>query len=208
MKVYASDEEQLKALSKWWQENKQSTLRFVITLLLAASIYNLYRYNEASSSQIASTMYYNIVASVEKNDLKLAKSQIITLQNEHASSNYAALSSMILAKTFVDEGLYGDAIRQLDWVTEYGDASLHDIAYMRIARLNLALNKPHIALSSLAKIKNNTSEKSLVEGDSYMQLQKTTEAKEAYKKAMKSADKSKVYELWELASMKYNSLKQ
>lgn len=208
MKVYASDEEQLKALSKWWKQNKTSTIRLMITILLMATAYNLYRYNQASASRSAAATYYNIIASVSADDIKLAKSQIDTMQHDYASSSYAALSSLIAAKILVDEGSYDDAIKQLTWVIDHGDKSLHDIAYLRIARLNLQLNKPYIALATIAKVTNKPylAEKNIVLGDIYLQLKNTSEAKEAYKTAMQNADKSKTYELWELASMKYNNL--
>jgi predicted negative regulator of RcsB-dependent stress response len=208
MKVYESDQEQLKALTKWWQQNKKSTLSLMFAILLAGTAYNLYKSNKASSSQIAAATYYNIIASVANNDINLAKSQISSLKDEHASSSYAALSSLILAKILVDEKSYPDAITQLIWVISHGDKYLHDLAYVRIARINLELNKPSLALTNLTTVthKFQLAEKNIVEGDAYLQLKNTNKAKQAYKIAMQNADKNKLYELWELANMKYNSL--
>ncbi len=208
MKVYASDEEQLKALSKWWQQNKKSAVSLVLTVFLAAAAYNIYSNNKTSSSQMAATTYYKILASVATNELDLAKSQITSLKAEHTNSNYAALGALIFAKILVDEKSYTDAIKQLTWVLNYGDKSLHDITSIRIARINLELNKPSVAISSLASVttKFQLAEKNIVIGDAYLQLKNIAGAKQAYKIAMKNADKNKLYELWELANMKYNSL--
>ena len=188
MEIYQTEEEQIQRIKDLWKKYGKSLLLGIgITIVIIFS-WKYWQQRELVSESDASIIYNGMVTAVIEKNPELVQQQAQQLIKRHASSPYAKLAAMMLAKQNIEAGKLSAATKHLQWVIDKASSNaIKQLAKIRLARVYLALTKPQQTLDLLAKV-NDKSFLPLIyatRGDSYAQLGKKTKARLAYDSALK-----------------------
>ncbi len=191
METYQTEEEQVQALKDWWKENARSVIAGLVFGVLAIGGYRYWDNYQHSQSAQASVVFAEIIAAADSNNSDKAYELGKQMLDAYGGTPYASLSALMLAKVAADKDDYDSARAQLQWVL---DNSSNDgfklLARLRMARVLATQDKTSEALS-LLDARDNAGFASLYDearGDIYVQQGKTSEAADAYRKALLAAD--------------------
>ena len=187
MTAYA-DQEELDKLKDWWKNYGHALIAGV---LLGAAILIGVRYwtqHKEQSHQAASVIYEQMMQSYRANKRDLVRYSGESLINDYASTPYAGMAALILARIDFDAGDMAAARKRLQWAVENADdaATVH-AARLRLARLYLSGGEKDAALA-LLDVKDQagfTTEYEELKGDIYAAQGKNQEARVAYGEALK-----------------------
>lgn len=194
MEAYRTEEEQLEALKKWWQENSKS-LFAAIALALAASFgWQTWQENKSTQAETASVIYQDMLDAVtvmtsgpaSADQVATVRHLAGTLKADYASTSYAQFAALHLAKMAVAENDMEAAERELRWVlTSNPGEDLQLITSLRLARVVAARGDTSAALAMVQGSDKGSYAASYaeVEGDIYLQLNQDDQAREAYSRA-------------------------
>ncbi len=134
MNDYASDEEQIEAIRKWWSENGKFIIAGIVLGIAGLVGYRSYQANMLETAQSASEVYSRMIDAVEENNTDVAIAAQQELARDYGKTPYAAQSWLAAAKLHMDNGQTDSAIEALKAML---DADAHP-DLKRIARLRLA----------------------------------------------------------------------
>ncbi len=98
MDVYQSDEEQIDALKKWWQENGNSVIAGVILGLTAIFGWRGWQDYKIEQAEAASELYQQMVIAVrDDKNAKNAKETANNILAEYESTAYSVFAKLTLA---------------------------------------------------------------------------------------------------------------
>ncbi|MEE4191491.1 MAG: tetratricopeptide repeat protein [Halieaceae bacterium] len=191
MDTYRTEEEQVEALKKWWEENGRSTIAAVALALAAGFGWNYWQGYQQQQAESASLLYEEMMASVGQSG-EAAQAQTIKtlgerLKGTYPSSTYAQFAALHLARIAVVEGRLEDAEAELRWVLTQGPApELALLAELRLARVKAALGDSQAALEILAAAQPGAFAAAYAEaeGDIYLDLGDSASAIAAYERAL------------------------
>lgn len=190
MASYHSDEEQVEALKRWWNENGRSVVAGVVIGLGALLGWRGWVTYQDSQTEVASIHYGELRAAVERTDAAAIEQNAHTLEDSYASTPYAALAALALAKVKAQAGDLEVAAAQLRWAIEHTSQEIvAALANLRLARVLTAQGQHEVALTVLAG-EFPASYTSLVEesrGDALVAQGKVSEARLAYDRALLTA---------------------
>lgn len=135
MQDFETEEQQLEALKKWWNENATSLILGVGIGVASLGGWSYYAETKADHRIEASDIYISLteqVAASNVSDDSINKAGQLTA--EYADTPYAALSSLVLATYEFNRGNTEEAITHLQWV----DKNAQQEEMKQIARLRLA----------------------------------------------------------------------
>lgn len=154
---YQTEQEQLEALKKWWQENGASTL--IAVGLTVAGVFGWQTWQKHQQTQIeaASASFQNLLLTVEGGSDQLSDEQLATanhladtLKNDFSSSSYAGFAALYKAKFAVEQDDLDSAASELRWVIAEGDNEmLTTVAKLRLAKVLYAQQQYDQALAEL-----------------------------------------------------------
>jgi len=194
--IYASEEQQVEALRKWWRENW-------IALVLGVSLglgglfgYRFWQDRVTSHAEVAAELYSGVLAALNSNNLAQIETTRKKLQGDYADTPYAPLAALVEAKARVASGELAAANLLLEWVVANAEQpEVIDVARLRLARLLLASDQADAALAALDALQGEGF-KALIEetrGDAHRQRGETDLAAQAYQRALDAgADNSLV----------------
>lgn len=171
METYRTEEEQVEAIKKWWQDNGKST---VIGIALALGLvfgWKGWQGHQDQRAADASVIFDNLLQAdkaVQKDGSKLgtAKHLADSLKSEFASSSYAQFAALMLAKYAVNAGDYDGAEAELVWVlSKKPDLELAGQAHLRLAHIKLAQQDYAAASAELDSVSGYTAEVAELRGD-------------------------------------------
>ncbi|HEX5793025.1 MAG TPA: tetratricopeptide repeat protein [Rheinheimera sp.] len=191
MEIYSSEEQQVEAIKRFWQQYGKAILGGVVLGLAALYGFRFYQAEQRSAAEQASTQFSQLVeqrdAAAASEDW-LAKAQGFIAASE--DDNYAVLAALLAAKDAVALQQYDKAAEQLSWVlTHAKEPAVLAVAQLRLARLQREQGKLDEALVTL----NNPVPESFaaiqaeLKGDVLLQADKPAEAKAAYQQALTNA---------------------
>ena len=210
MADHLSDEEQLEALKRWWNESGRQTLAMIIIAVLGYFGWNAWQDHQQQQAEIASELYQQMmdVAQVEPgttfNDEQSAAIThlAVSLQTEHAGSQYAHYASLMLAKLAVEKDDLDTAASELQSVMDDASEGVALIARLRLAKVEAAREKFDAAIALLDGVdaKTLTSAYAEARGDFYFLQGKNELAHTAYQQALEtmSTDNNRTKPLLEL----------
>lgn len=191
METYATDEERVEALKKWWKENAKSLfagLALGLSILFGWQAWQESRNSEADSASNAYTM---LMASIERNEYDKAQQQSAEVVGQFSDSPYAVLTAMAMAKVKVEQDDLLGARTQLQWALEHSAMEeMKQLIRLRLARVMLAQGETDNALSQLTGVDAGALLAAYEElmGDIYMQQGKPKLAYESYISSMSKLD--------------------
>jgi predicted negative regulator of RcsB-dependent stress response len=184
--IHQTEEEQVEAIKKWWKENGTSVV--VGVALGIAAIFGVrywFDYQETQAQQ-ASALYAAVLENMASDKVK-AEALASEMAKNYASTPYATLTALNLAKLKVESNELKAAQSYLQWVLDNGsEEGFQHVARIRLARLYL--EEGNIAqadgLIKGVKAEGFDSEYSELRGDIYLAKGEKTQAVENYRLAL------------------------
>ena len=192
-----TEEEQVEALKRWWQENGKSLVLTIAVSIGGVLSWNAYQDHETNQAETASVYFQQLMNSApagQLNESQIAEVRYNSelLKTEFDTSTYAQFGALMLARVEVQEGDLTAAAAQLQWVLEQqGDAEINALATIRLAKLLGAQGQYDSALDLLVDGDDAWQLGRLeVRGDLLVAQGKLDAARAAYEKASVLADAS------------------
>jgi predicted negative regulator of RcsB-dependent stress response len=153
--VYQSEQEQVEALRKWWQENGKSVFAGIILGLGAIFGWRAWQDHVRQQAEAASDLYQQmIVAAGNEADTEAVKSTATELIRDYGTTTYAVFASLLLAQVAVNDLDYATAAMHLrKALIDNGEADLEPLIRLRLARVLVANEEYDAALAEM-KVKN------------------------------------------------------
>jgi predicted negative regulator of RcsB-dependent stress response len=195
VEIYETEEEQLDAVKRWWKENGQST---IIGLVLGVAVilgWNYWQDHKKAQTEQASALYGQLIVAIGADKKDSAEKLVERIQSEYPKTEYAAYSSLLLAKLKVQQGDIPKAQALLKGIAAGSDKELSNVAKIRLVRLMLASGEYEQGLQLINDVDPATSSSfsgnydELV-GDLYVALDRLDQARTAYQKALENGYKS------------------
>lgn len=190
MASYHSDEEQAEALKRWWRENGRSVLAGIIIGVGALVGWRGWTAYQDGQADAASIHYAELRAAIAGDDAKAIEATTGILEESYASTPYAALAALSLAKVKAEAGDLEASAAQLRWAAEHSSQDVvKTLANLRLARVLVAQGDNDAALT-LVKGDFPAAYMSLIEeirGDALAAKGDIDAAREAYDRALSAA---------------------
>ncbi len=190
MESYRSEEEQVEALKRWWDENGRSIIVGIILALGATFGWQAWQKQRATQADVASDIYQRLLESAAgaRSEEELSVERLAErLKTDHEGSVYAQFAALQVARQAVAENDLDEAEEQLRWALQAadsgGDVAL--VAQQRLARVLAAKGDSDGALALLDTSATNPYQASyaMARGDILLGQGKREEALAAYQLA-------------------------
>jgi predicted negative regulator of RcsB-dependent stress response len=184
-----SEQEELEALQKWWKDNGKAVVVGLVIGLGGVFAWTTWQSRVESTAVSVSVIYQSMVDMAAADDHAEALLRAEQLTQEHADSEYAALSALLGAKSALALARNDDAMRLLGWVIAHAARpELRDLARIRSARLDFAGDRAEQGLAILAEVKTPAFAATVEElrGDILADGQQNEAAVKAYEAALAS----------------------
>ncbi len=190
MDTYRSEEEQVEALRRWWDENGRSTIVAIVIALAVGFGWQGWREHRVQQSELASARYQEMIeaAGTAEDDAEVATVRHLAegIRTDFPGSSYAQFAALHLARLAIAEGDLAAGEEQLRWVLTRNPATeIQLIAELRLARVTAARGNPQGGLEIIAAAEAGAYEPAYAEaeGDMYQQLGESGKAIEAYERS-------------------------
>ena len=204
MDVYRTEEEQIEALKRWWQENGKSLLIGIVLALVAVYGYKGWESHKKSEGEAASNIYFDLMDAVSIAEQNADEANTATINHlaaqlkaDYASSTYAIYAALIAAKQAATKDDLASAEQELQWALDKTKAgsSLYLITQLRLARVIFAQGGEENAKRALALLEGpasaaHSASYEEAKGDIYVSMGRLEEARSAYKKALAEVENS------------------
>ena len=185
---YETEEQQLEAIKKWWNENSTMVISGDIVGVSAIFGWQTYQDYSVNHNEQASVIYEQVSMSLQNADsINDQMVKVNRLEAEYSDTPYAALSAMLLAKQHMAAGEFVKAQQQLQWVIDHSrQDETRYLAQLRLARLLLSTDKPEQALQLASETYPQSFQAMAYElkGDALLLQGKSGLAREAYQQAL------------------------
>ncbi len=190
MDVYATEEQQVEAIKKWFNQYGGMISWAIIIVTFVISGFYYWKHHQEVVREQASENYMSLLEGLEKKDKETIKSRAEVLINQYANSPYASLAGFVLAQEAVQEKELNNAEQHLQWIIKNSkQENFQAIAKIRLMRLLIAENKLDEALKQYdEKIANGyLTLMAELKGDILLKQKDIEAAKAAYQLAYTSA---------------------
>ena len=150
-----TEEEQVEALKRWWQQNGKSLILTIAVSIGGVLSWNAYQDYQVNQAEAASVYYQRLINSAPAGLLSEANMAEVRhnselLRTEFGSSTYAQFAALMVARVEIQTGNLAAAVAELEWVLEQqGDAEVQALATIRLAKVLGAQNLHDEALALL-----------------------------------------------------------
>lgn len=198
-----TEEEQVEALKRWWQENGKTLLLTLAVALALVFGWRTWQDRQAAEAANASALYQNLVQAVtlalgpepDAAQVATAEHLALNLKTDYEDSAYASLGALLMARVAVEQAELDQALEELEWVLvrDPSDA-LRTVATLRKAQVLGEQGQVGTALALLDSLEPGNFEVSYQElkGDLLLKDGKAAEARDAYRLAAQAAETSGV----------------
>jgi len=186
---YATDEERVEELKKWWKENGTSLIVGValgLSILLGWRWWTNYQETQSISASALYSQLENAVKTKNADKIKAYSGELFVQYENQIYASYAALT---LAKSSMDANKPAEAVVHLRWALAHAKTDeLKGLVTTRLARALLAAGKLDEALkiASLETKKPFQAMLSEIQGDILLAMGQSKKALAAYKKTKAS----------------------
>jgi predicted negative regulator of RcsB-dependent stress response len=147
---YLSEKEQWEWLKAQVRENAPAALLAVVLVAAAVFGWRWWQGHQDARHLQAGDKYMQMVQALEHDDRTQAFMRLGELQRDYADSPYTDQARLLAARVYVDEAQLDHAASELSAVAEHSrDQDLTLVARLRLARVQIAQNKPDSALATL-----------------------------------------------------------
>ena len=199
MDQYRTEEEQVEALRRWWDENGKSTIAAIIIALSVGFGWQTWKSNDQQQRENASDIYQAMLQAMGAGDASAEQGLVgidlaERLKADYSGSTYAQFAALHLARLAVTNNDLSEAEAQLRWVLgkagHGSDTAL--VAQMRLARVVASSGDTDQALAILQEVGEGPYQASyaVARGDILLALGRNDEARVAYNQALMLAASS------------------
>ncbi len=141
MSEYLSEDEQVEALKRWWQENGRSVVVGVVIGLGSVFGWQAWSQHQQQIAEQASHRFAQMQFAMEAGDHAAVEKQAELLAAEHADSSYTTFAALYKAKIKQEKGDNEGAQAELEWLLAHTtEPVLKQIARLRLVRILLEIN--------------------------------------------------------------------
>tara|TARA_R110002110_G_scaffold406421_1_gene626509 strand:- start:352773 stop:353501 length:729 start_codon:yes stop_codon:yes gene_type:complete len=190
---YRTEDEQVEALRRWWDENGRSIIAAIIIALSAGFGWQAWQgYTERQQSS-ASDLYQAMIQTVDAAALSAADKQrgielAQQLKANYEGTTYAQFAALHLARLAVADNKLPEAEEQLRWVLSKADAGsdIAQVAQLRLGRVLASSGDVEQALRLLQEPPADTyaSAYAVAAGDALLAAGRDSEALDTYNRAL------------------------
>ena len=193
MDAYRTEEEQVEALKRWWNENGRSIIAAVVVAVSLSFAYQTWRGSNERQNENASDLYQTLLQSVSgasENSALAAQGAALgeQLKADYDDTVYAQFAALYLARLAVENDDLAGAESQLRWVLGKADkgSDTEQLAQLRLARVLAAAGDTDQALAILESGAQGSYQASyaLARGDILLSQENTEGARLAYTQAL------------------------
>lgn len=195
MESFRTEEEQVEAIKRWWEENGRNLIIAVAVALSLGFGWQAWQSNREEQALAASSVYQRMLealGSESPENTGSARSLAGQLKSDFGSSVYARFAALHLARLAVEEGDLSRAESELRWVVSKAGKSsdLYQVAQLRLARVTAAIGDVEQALDILDGSASGvySGAYALARGDILMAADRPEEARNAYALARSSLE--------------------
>ncbi len=142
MDIYQTEDEQVEALKKWWQENGKSALFGVVLGLMAIFGWREWKEYHVEQAAAASQVYQQMVIAWREDKPEAVSKNANEIASRYQSTAYAVFAKLALAKLAVNDGDLKSAASHLQWALDNTSRdSLRHVISLRLARVLTGLNR-------------------------------------------------------------------
>ncbi len=192
MDEYRSEEEQVEALRRWWDDNGRSLLVTVVVTLAAMFGWQTWRDHAETQREVAADIYQTMLTASQGSEVNAEQQLTVSsyasrLKKEFPGTTYAQFAALQLARDAVQSGDLEKAESELRWVlgkaAKGSDAAL--VSQLRLARVMAARGQPDQALAMLGQKEAGAyaAAYAMARGDVLVALGRNQEARDAYASA-------------------------
>lgn len=186
MEGYATEEQQVEAIKKWWKKNGSNAITgglLVLAIFFGGRAWLDYRDNQ---SEAASAEYEAMMQSMRAGEKEAVFSRGDTILQTYSGTPYATLAAFALAKVKLEQKDPVAAEAHLRWVlTNNSEDGIQNITKLRLARILLAQDKYEEALKIIPSVSDSfKSAFDEVKGDIYLAEGDKEAAQSAYSQAL------------------------
>ena len=189
---YRTEEEQVEALKRWWDENGKSTLVAIVVVVAGMFGWQGWKAHQQTQAEAASDVYQQLLrVRAGEGEAALDGEQAVVLaqqiKSDYSGSSYAQFAALHLAAIAVENDDLAEAEAQLRWVLGKADkySDIARVAQLRLARVVAARGEVEPALAILNEGGADTYQASyaLAKGDILLSAGRRDEARQAYSEA-------------------------
>lgn len=215
MEQYRTEEEQVEALRRWWDENGRSTVAAIIIALAAGFGWQSWKGYEQRQKDDASNSYQAMLQALASTGLSAEEQQLgieraEQLKADFSGTTYAQFAALHLARLAVENNDLAEAQAQLRWVLGRADkgSDTAQVAQLRLARVLASNGDSDQALAILAEAGEGPYKASyaLARGDILLTQGRDQQAREAYTEALMLASGSQGQVSMQTVQQKLQSL--
>lgn len=192
MEEYRTEEEQVEALRRWWDENGRSTIAAVVIALAAGLGWQSWQTNQERQAEQASDLYQALLRVSSPGQgmeqQQQARDTAEILKSNFSGSTYAQFAALHLAAMAVNDGNLAEAEAQLRWVLGKADAGsdVSRLAQVRLARVLASSGDTEQALTIIAEAGPGSygASYAAAKGDILLAAGRDDEARDAYTEAL------------------------
>jgi predicted negative regulator of RcsB-dependent stress response len=190
MADYETEEQQVEALKKWWNDNGRAVLLGIGLGLAMIFGWRGWQGHKLNVAEEASTAYTQVMQALETDDNgEQFLGRVASMKKDHEGSSYAAMASLAEARFHAENNDLPEAEEALRWTVDQGAfAEIKSIARLRLARVLNAQGKHDDALKVLEKVTAQSYESLVneIQGDIHLDSGDAAQALAAYKRAQES----------------------
>lgn len=182
-----SEKEQIEAMRSWWKENGRYVMSGIVLGVAILVGWNQWQARQQASRLEASALYETLAVEVDDGDLHASEAVAADLYDNYASTTYAALAKLTMAKLYMEKGRDQDAADALNALLSARDnTELKMVGRLRLAKVYLYQDKQQEVTELLSGFENTSFAARYDEllGDAYAALGQTAKAADAYGRAM------------------------
>ena len=188
MAEYNTEEQQVEALKKWWDENGKAILTGLALGVLLLFGGRAWFEHQRTQAQEASLEYDGFLHAVNAGNRDGAAELAERLTGDYSGTPYATLASLMMAKVAAEEQDWVSATKHLQWVIDHaGVENIEHVARLRLARIYIAQGNEQGALSLLEAVEDGSGFAPLyaeLKGDIYLVKGAIQQARSAYELAL------------------------
>jgi len=188
MEIYSTEEQQVEAIKKFWQENGTQIIVGAALGLAGFWGWNFYVDKKIEAQEAASTGFekFTEVAGATDVNSESVESELKAFVEKHGDSGYAIFVKLIAAKQSVADEKFEVALEHLTSASaQVTDSSLKGLVESRIARVQMELKQYDAAIATLNGISNEGFKSRVAElkGDVYLAKGEIDKARLEYQTA-------------------------
>ena len=195
MADHITEEEQIEALKRWWEENGKQTLLGIALIVGGYFGWQAWTDHSVEQASAASLSYQEMIenlAGLNPGETLTEDKQLTVnlladkLKAEHSDTQYAVYAALTKAKLAVEGNDLDTAVSELQWAMDNADEVSEFIARLRLARVEAARGDLDKALQMVQGVDAGEMKSAFEEakGDFYLEQGNSAAAFTAYQSAL------------------------